>query len=90
MEHTRLWKPLCGQLETTDPGVPAAPGIVSGQLSWQVHPQVQCVEQTLPDGLVFIDSERIVAYPEVTPFWSYFLVGGQPPRTLEFAFKILD
>ena len=31
-----------------------------------------------------------VAYPEVTPFWSYFLVGGQPPRTLEFAFKILD
>jgi hypothetical protein len=33
---------------------------------------------------------RIVAYPEVTPFWSYFLVGDQPPRTLEFAFKILD
>jgi hypothetical protein len=35
-------------------------------------------------------SGRIVAHPEVTPFWSYFLVGGQPPRTLEFAFKILD
>jgi hypothetical protein len=66
MEHTRLWKPLCGQLETTDPGVPAVPGMVSGQLSWQVRPQVQCVEQTLPDGLVFIDSERIVAQPSVT------------------------
>ena len=74
MEHTRLWKPLCGQLETTDPGVPAVPGMVSGQLSWQVRPQVQCVEQTLPDGLVFIDSERIVANPEITSR----LTAGQP------------
>ena len=24
MEHTRLRKPLCGQLETTDPGVPVS------------------------------------------------------------------
>ena len=40
-------------------------------------------------GPVF-GSERFLASPEVTPFWSYFLVGGQPPRTLEFAFKMLD
>jgi hypothetical protein len=26
----------------------------------------------------FSNSGRFVAYPEVTPFWSYFLVGGKP------------
>jgi hypothetical protein len=44
----------------------SAPGMVRGQLSWQVHPHVQCVEQILPDGLVFIDPGWIVAYPEIT------------------------
>jgi len=32
----------------------------------------------------------MVASSEVMPFWSYFLVAGQPPGTLEFASKTLD
>jgi hypothetical protein len=27
----------------------------------------------------FLNSGCVVADPEVTPFWSYFLVGGDPP-----------
>jgi hypothetical protein len=33
---------------------------------------------------------RIVANSEVTPFWSYFLVAGDPDGTPEFAFQALD
>src|ERR1700722_20220057 len=32
----------------------------------------------------------MVANPEVTPFWSYFLVGGDSPGTMDCGFQALN
>jgi hypothetical protein len=41
------------------------------------------------DGAFLFRHERIVAHPEVTPFWSYFRIAGHSSRARSAAFASL-